>query len=146
MIFGRRVAFLELSTRLQKPSLIPGKRLATRIHRDRILADPSNSIAVREHHSMEGLAPQAFASNNLDRSMTERREQAFLRTIFPDSLMLIVSDGKVLVYKEDSHLRWFQPLELQNLAYEMGDKGLSRDDGTPSTSIKPLVIFRGQYP
>jgi hypothetical protein len=95
---------------------------------------------------MEGLAPQAFASNNLDRSMTERREQAFLRTIFPDSLMLIVSDGKVLVYKEDSHLRWFQPLELQNLAYEMGDKGLSRDDGTPSTSIKPLVQFQRTIP
>ena len=85
---------------------------------------------------MEGLAPQAFASNNLDRSMTERREQAFLRTIFHHSLMLIVSDGKVLVTKgPNTHLRWFRPFELQNLAYEMEDRGLHREAGTPLPAI-----------
>ena len=88
---------------------------------------------------MEGLAPQAFASNNLDRSVTERRQQAFLKTIFPDSLMLIVSDGKVLVYSNGSkaHLRWFQPFELQNLAYEMGDTELYREKGT---LLRPMSI------
>ena len=141
MIFADTLKRAELfqfkPIRLHQLSFNSGRSTAARPQNTQLLSCSPHKVA--DHHNMEGLAPQAFASNNLDRSMIERREQAFLKTIFPDSLMLIVSDGKVLVYqgerKENTHLRWFRPFELQNLAYDMGDRGLSRDGGTLSAPI-----------
>lgn len=80
---------------------------------------------------MESLTPQAFASNHLNRSMTDRREPGFLRSAFlGNARYLIVSEGRALVYKGPKpSLRWFQTFELQNLAYSMGEAGLEREEG-----------------
>ena len=82
------------------------------------------------------MVPQAFASNNLDRSMPDRRAPGFLEQAFPDALLLVVSAGRVLVTKQQPSLRWFRPFELQNLAYEMGNVGLQRDAG----KARPLPL------
>jgi hypothetical protein len=78
----------------------------------------------------KSLTPQAFASNNLNRSITERRNKNFLEERFPSSLFLVVSNGKVVVWrKTKTELRWFKNFELQNLAYEPYEDVLSRRAG-----------------
>ena len=90
--------------------------------------------------SHAGMVPQAFASNTLNRSMTDRRDVGFLQQAFPDALMLIVSSGRVLVTKEGPSLRWLRPFELQNLAYQMGSQGLHRDDGEQKHILQPACM------
>ena len=78
----------------------------------------------------KSLTPQAFASNNLKRSITDRRNKNFLEEKFPDSLFLVVSNGKVVVWrKTKTELRWFKHFELQNLAYKPYEDVLSRRAG-----------------
>lgn len=87
----------------------------------------------RKHGSYKmdkSLTPQAFASNNLDRSTTDRRNKDFLSIVFPQSLFLVVSQGKVVVWrKSKTELRWFRPVEMQNLAYSAASDVLSRSAG-----------------
>lgn len=77
------------------------------------------------------LTPQAFASNNLDRSITDRRNKDFLTVVFPESLFLVVSTGKVLVSRtRGTELRWFNASELGNLGYKAESDVLQRRAGT----------------
>lgn len=84
------------------------------------------------------LTPQAFASNNLDRSITDRRNKDFFTIVFPESLFLVVSGGKVLVSRTaGTELRWFNALELGNLGYKPESDVLQRRAGNVLVAAKP---------
>ena len=95
-------------------------------------------IQTDQYRNMEkSLTPQAFASNNLNRSITERRDKNFLEDTFPKSLFLVVSNGKVVVWrKPKTELRWFRQSELQNLAYEPYSDVLSRRAGIKTSPLR----------
>lgn len=85
----------------------------------------------------KSLTPQAFASNNLDRSMTERRDRSFVATAFLNALFLVVEHGKVLVTRTpERKLRWFTHAELQSMEYDVSNERLVR----PGTLSKALIM------
>ena len=88
----------------------------------------------QKEHSIKmdrSLTPQAFASNNLDRSITDRRNKDFLTVVFPESLFLVVSGGKVLVSRtRGTEMRWFSANDLGNLGYKAESDVLQRRAGT----------------
>ena len=73
----------------------------------------------------KALTPQAFASNNLNRSTADKREAEFLRTALQHVHFVIVSGSKVMVSREPSvKLRWLEASELQNLDYSPSRDGM----------------------
>lgn len=72
----------------------------------------------------KALTPQAFASNNLNRSTADKREAEFLRTALQHAHFVIVSGSKVMVSREPSvRLRWLEGSELHNLDYSPSRDG-----------------------
>lgn len=75
--------------------------------------------------SMEkSLTPQAFASNNLNRSLADRRDAEFIRIAFPHAHYVIVSGSKIMVSRNPAvQLRWVEASELQKLSYSPAADG-----------------------
>ena len=72
----------------------------------------------------KSLTPQAFASNNLNRSLADRRDAEFLQTSFQHAHFVVVSGSKVMVSKEPAvRLRWLEAPELENLGYSPSAEG-----------------------
>ncbi|BDA44335.1 Peroxisomal NADH pyrophosphatase NUDT12 [Coccomyxa sp. Obi] len=89
------------------------------------------------------LTPQAFASNNLDRSITDRRNKEFLTISFPQSLFLVVSNGKVLISKTTgTELRWFNANEISSLGYKPKSDVLQRR--ADERDLNPYLLGQGQ--
>ena len=86
------------------------------------------SLRVSDNHAnpqMEkSLTPQAFASNNLNRSLADRRDAEFLQTSFQHAHFVVVSGSKVMVSREPAvRLRWLEAPELENLGYGPSAEG-----------------------
>lgn len=72
----------------------------------------------------KSLTPQAFASNNLNRSLADRRDAEFLQTSFQHAHFVVVSGSKVLVSKEPAvKVRWLEATELEKLGYGPSPEG-----------------------
>ena len=72
----------------------------------------------------KSLTPQAFASNNLNRSLADRRDAEFIRIAFPHAHYVIVSGSKVMVSRNPAvRLRWVEASELQKLSYSPAADG-----------------------
>ncbi len=72
----------------------------------------------------KSLTPQAFASNNLNRSLTDRRDAGFLQTSFQHAHFVVVSGSKVMVSKEPAKkLRWLEAPDLEKLGYGPSAEG-----------------------
>ena len=72
----------------------------------------------------KSLTPQAFASNNLNRSLADRRDAEFLQTSFQHAHFVVVSGSKVMVSKEPAvKLRWLEATELEKLGYGPSSEG-----------------------
>ena len=96
----------------------------------------------------KSLTPQAFASNNLNRSLGDRREAEFLHTAFPHAHFVIVSGSKVMVSRDAMvKLRWLEARELQSLQYGPSGAGTiqhSQSGMLPDTTCRTadgLLIF-----
>lgn len=86
------------------------------------------SLRVSENQTIpqmeKSLTPQAFASNNLNRSLTDRRDAGFLQASFQHAHFVIVSGSKVMVSTEPAKkLRWLEAPELENLGYTPSTEG-----------------------
>lgn len=127
--YGRLLSFtssIHLSTSIRRRALISSCTLTD-------LRAIQNTTSSKMEKS---LTPQAFASNNLDRSMTDRRDTSFVATAFPNALFLVVAHGKVLVTRTpERRLRWFTHAELKNMAYDISEERLSR----PGRDLKPCT-------
>ena len=91
----------------------------------------------------KSLTPQAFASNNLNRSLGDRREAEFLHTAFPHAHFVIVSGSKVMVSRESTvKLRWLEARELQSLQYGPSGTGTiqhSQNGALPDIACRTAV-------
>ena len=72
----------------------------------------------------KSLTPQAFASNNLNRSLADRRNAGFLQASFEQTHFVVVSGSKVMVSREPAvKLRWIDAPELDRLGYGPSAEG-----------------------
>ncbi|CAK0736539.1 hypothetical protein CVIRNUC_000762 [Coccomyxa viridis] len=91
------------------------------------------------HPMDKSLTPQAFASNNLNRSLGDRREAEFLHTAFPHAHFVIVSGSKVMVSRDAMvKLRWLEARELQSLQY--GPSGVGTIQHSQSEALSPYLL------
>lgn len=112
-----------------------------------ILALPTPISAPRPTDDMQvdnPLAPQAFASNRLDRSAGDKRDPAFVGVALRTPLLLFVNGAAVCVSGAESRtaLFWAAPRDLESLGL-----GISRDQVTSLGSNTVLYsLFNSRKP
>ena len=123
---------------LRLPIVGRHSRKSSRAFRGAPRASILRGIDQNTHHMDKSLTPQAFASNNLNRSLNDRGEEVFLHTAFPHAHFVIVSGSKVMVSRESTaKLRWLEAGELQSLQY--GPSGTGTIQHSPNGALPDIA-------